>query len=116
MSGAPRRHCSVSEEATIEGLHRAIRAGQTNCVAIVRHYIERARAFNGVASALVTEDGATIAEATGTVRAMAPLRFPAATVSASTILPEIDKTRRTAARIRPDGRPPRIPACSSNTA
>ncbi len=81
------------EEATIEGLHRAIRAGQTNCVAIVRHYIERARAFNGVASALVTEDGAAIAEATGTVRAMAPLRFPAATVSASTILPDLDKYR-----------------------
>jgi amidase len=81
------------EEATIEGLHRAIRAGQTNCVAIVQHYIERARAFNGVASVLVTEDGAAIPEATGTVRAMAPLRFPTATVRAATILPDLDKYR-----------------------
>jgi hypothetical protein len=81
------------EEATIEGLHRAIRAGQTNCVAIVQHYIERARAFNGVASVLVTEDGAAIPEATGTVRAMAPLRFPTATVRASTILADADKYR-----------------------
>jgi hypothetical protein len=38
------------EESTIEQLHEAIRAGQTNCVAVVQHYIERARAYNGVAS------------------------------------------------------------------
>ena len=42
------------EEATIHGLHEAIRAGRTTCVAIVQRYIERARAFNGVASALLT--------------------------------------------------------------
>ena len=51
------------EEATIERLHQAIRAGQANCVAVVRHYIERARTYNGVASVLVTEDGAAIPEA-----------------------------------------------------
>ncbi len=45
------------EEATIGQLHRAIRAGQTTCVAVVQHYIKRARAYNGVASVLVTEDG-----------------------------------------------------------
>jgi Asp-tRNA(Asn)/Glu-tRNA(Gln) amidotransferase A subunit family amidase len=38
------------EEATIDELHKAIRAGQTNCVAAVRHYIDRARAYNGVAT------------------------------------------------------------------
>ncbi len=81
------------EEATIEQLHRAIRAGQTNCVAVVQHYIERARAYNGVASVLVTEDGAAIPEAMGAVRALAPLRFPTATVRASSILPDIDKYR-----------------------
>ena len=81
------------EEATIEQLHRAIRAGQTNCVAVVQHYIERARAYNGVASVLVTEDGAAIPEARGAVRALAPLRFPTATVRASSILPDIDKYR-----------------------
>ena len=81
------------EEATIAQLHRAIRVGQTNCVAVVRHYIERARAYNGVASLLVTEDGAAIPEAMGSMRALAPLRFPTATVRASSILPDIDKYR-----------------------
>ena len=79
------------DEATIDELHEAIRAGRTTCVAVVRHYIERVRAFNGVASALVTEDGAPVPAATGTVRAMAPLRFPTQTVKASTILPDLDK-------------------------
>jgi amidase len=91
------RHASDApfclEEATIEQLHRAIRAGQTNCVAVVQHYIERARAYNGVASVLVTEDGAAIPEARGAVRALAPLRFPTATVRASSILPDIEKYR-----------------------
>ena len=73
------------EEATIDELHQAIRNGQTTCVAVVQHYIERARAFNGVASVLVTEDGAPVREATGMVRATAPLRFPTATVNASAI-------------------------------
>ena len=81
------------EEATIEQLHAAIRAGQTTCVAVVQHYIERARAYNGVASLLVTEDGATIPESPGAVRALAPLRFPTETVKASTILPDLDQYR-----------------------
>jgi amidase len=79
------------DEATIDELHEAIRAGRTTCVAVVRHYIERVRAFNGVASALVTQDGARVPAATGTVRALAPLRFPTQTVKASTILPDLDK-------------------------
>jgi amidase len=81
------------EEATIDELHRAITAGRTSCVAIVRHYIERARAFNGVASALITKDGAPLPEARGAVRAGAPLCFPTETVDASTILPDLDKYR-----------------------
>jgi len=79
------------EEATIEELHQAIKAGRTTCVAVVRHYIERARAYNGVASVLVTEDGVPVSEATGTVRAGAQLRFPAETCKASTLLPDLDK-------------------------
>jgi Asp-tRNA(Asn)/Glu-tRNA(Gln) amidotransferase A subunit family amidase len=79
------------EEATIDELHQAIREGRTTCAAVVGRYIERVRAFNGVASVLVTEDGGTIAEATGPVRAMAPLRFPTRTVKASAILPDLDK-------------------------
>ena len=79
------------EEATIDELHQAIKSGQTTCVAIVQHYINRVRAYNGVASLLVTADGAPVAEAKGTVRAMAPLRFPTETVTASTVLPDLDR-------------------------
>jgi len=79
------------EEATIDELHQAIKSGQTTCVAIVQHYINRVRAYNGVASLLMTEDGAPVPEATGAVRAMAPLRFPTETVKASTLLPDLDK-------------------------
>src|SRR6202045_1935901 len=79
------------EEATIADLHAAIRAGKTTVVQVVQRYIDRARAYNGVASLLLTEDGAPVAEAVGTVRATAPLRFPTATVKASTILPDLDK-------------------------
>jgi amidase len=81
------------EEATIAELHRAIRAGRTNCTAVVRHYIARVRAYNGVASALVTPDGAPVPAANGAVRAMASLQFPTETVAAATILPDLDKYR-----------------------
>src|SRR6266446_3822570 len=81
------------EEATIDELHEAIKAGRTTCVAVVQYYIERARAYNGVASVLVTEDGAPVLAAAGAVRAMAPLRFPTETVKAATILPDLDKYR-----------------------
>src|SRR5580700_5224443 len=68
------------EEATIDQLHEAIRAGRTTCVSVVQHYLDRVRAYNGVASLLVTENGAPIpGKAVGTVRGMAPLRFPAET-------------------------------------
>src|SRR5438552_3345041 len=79
------------EEATIDELHAAIRAGETSVAQIVEHYIARVRAFNGVASLLVTEDGGNITEATGAVRAGAPLHFPTETVRASTIFPDLDK-------------------------
>jgi amidase len=79
------------EEATIEELHQAIRSGKTTCVAVVQHYIARVRAFNGVSSMLVTEDGAPVPQATGAVRAMAPMLFPTATVKSSTIIPDLNK-------------------------
>jgi Asp-tRNA(Asn)/Glu-tRNA(Gln) amidotransferase A subunit family amidase len=79
------------EEATIDEMHAAIRAGEITCVQIVQHYIDRARALNGVASALVTEHGAPVPPATGPVRAGAPLRFPTETVQVSTLLPDLDK-------------------------
>jgi Asp-tRNA(Asn)/Glu-tRNA(Gln) amidotransferase A subunit family amidase len=79
------------EEATIEELHAAIRSGRTTCVAVVQHYLDRVRAYNGVASRLVTADGTPIPAAPGVVRAGAPLRFPTETVKASTVLPDLDK-------------------------
>ena len=79
------------DEATIDELHAAIQSGRTTCVAVVRHYIERVRAYNGVTSLLVTEDGGPVPEMKGAVRAMAPLHFPTETVKASTILPDLHK-------------------------
>jgi hypothetical protein len=81
----------VLEEVTIDQLHRAIRAGRTTCVAFVQHYIDRARAYNGVCSRLVTEDATPVPGATGAVRATERLRFPTETVKASTIFPDLDK-------------------------
>jgi hypothetical protein len=79
------------EEATIADLHAAIKAGRTTCADVVRQYIARARAFNGVATQLVTVDGAAAPARPGTVRAGAPLKFPTATVTASSFLPDLDR-------------------------
>jgi amidase len=79
------------EEATIDDLHRAIRSGATTCVDVVQQYIERARAYNGVCTALVTEDGAPVPPAPGAVRATRPLSFPTGTVPAATLLPDLDR-------------------------
>ena len=79
------------EEATIGDLHDAIRAGETTVVDVVKQYVARIRAFNGVASMLVTEDGAAVPQATGVVRAGSPLKFPTRTVKASTVLPDLDR-------------------------
>jgi len=81
------------EEATIDELQDAIRSGETTCVAVVQQYIARARAYNGVCSMLVTADGASVPEATGAMRAQAPLRFPTQTVKASTLFPDLGKYR-----------------------
>src|SRR3954447_23916968 len=79
------------EEATISAVHRAIKEGQTTCRDIVEGYVNRAKAYNGVSNALLTADGAPVPQAYGTVRAGAPLKFPTATVKASTLLPDLDK-------------------------
>jgi Asp-tRNA(Asn)/Glu-tRNA(Gln) amidotransferase A subunit family amidase len=79
------------EEATIDELHAAIQSGQMTCVEIVQHYLDRVRAYNGVASQLVTKDGAPVPEATGAMRANAALRFPTQTLKASTLLPDLDQ-------------------------
>jgi Asp-tRNA(Asn)/Glu-tRNA(Gln) amidotransferase A subunit family amidase len=79
------------EEATIGDLHAAIKDGRTTVVAVVQHYIDRVRAYNGVCSMLVTEDGAPVEEARGVVRGGAPIEFPTETIKASDILPDMDK-------------------------
>jgi amidase len=79
------------EEAMIGDLHDAIRAGMITVVEVVQRYIDRARAYNGVACLLLTEDGGDIAPTTGTIRAQAPMRFPLETVKASTVIPDLDK-------------------------
>lgn len=77
-------------EATIDEMHAAIQAGEVTCVEIVEQYIARARAYNGVACALVTEDGAPVPPATGAVRAGAPVEFPTKTTKVSDIFPGLD--------------------------
>jgi Asp-tRNA(Asn)/Glu-tRNA(Gln) amidotransferase A subunit family amidase len=79
------------EEATIAGVHRAIKQGQITCRDLIQAYFNRAKAYNGVSSALVTMDGAPVPQAYGAVRAGSPLKFPTATVKASTLLPDLDK-------------------------
>ena len=79
------------EEATIEGIHRAIRDGQVSCEGLVRAHVERARAYNGACTQLVTLDGAPVAPASGPVRAGAAVRFSTSTVSVSSILPDFDR-------------------------
>jgi amidase len=79
------------EEATIDSIHAAIQSGQTTCGQVVQAYIDRAKAYNGVCTALITPDGADIAPAKGYVRAGALLAFPTKTVKASTVFPDLDK-------------------------
>jgi Asp-tRNA(Asn)/Glu-tRNA(Gln) amidotransferase A subunit family amidase len=81
------------DEATIDELHTAIKSGRTTCLAVVQQYIDRVRAYNGVASLLMTEDGNPIPAINGAVRALAPLRFPTETVKASVVLPDLHKYR-----------------------
>lgn len=78
-------------EATIDDIQQAIQSGETTCQGVVQAYIERARAYNGVCTALVTEDGASIPAATGYIRAGAPISFPQTTRAASTYLPDLDQ-------------------------
>ena len=104
------------DEATIDELHAAIKSGEATCVAVVQQYLERVRAYNGVASLLVTEDGLPVPEARGAMRGLAPLRFPSETIKASTILPDLHKYQ--GPPLNSDGwrRPPPTPASSSSTA
>jgi amidase len=78
-------------EASIDDLHEAIRQGRTKVVKVVQQYINRARAYNGVSSMLVTEDGGDVPEVTGIIRGGAPIKFPKNTKNITEILPDFDK-------------------------
>jgi amidase len=79
------------EEASIDDLHQAIKEGRTTCKQIVQSYVDRARAYNGACTKLVTQDGASIASVMGTVRGTHPVSFPTDTVAVGKILPDFDK-------------------------
>lgn len=79
------------EEATISGIQNAIKDGSVTCKGVVQAYIARAKAYNGVCTALVTADGKSIKPGKGYVRAGAPLVFPTKTVKASTVFPDLDQ-------------------------
>ena len=51
------------QEATIAGIQAAISSGQTTCRAVVQAYIDRAKAYNGICTALLTQDGADVPRA-----------------------------------------------------
>lgn len=78
------------EETSIAEIHDAIRRGDTTCVQVVQSYLDRARAYNGVCTQLVTADGASIAPAVGTVRSGAPLAFPTTTKAVSEVLDDFE--------------------------
>jgi amidase len=84
-------HAFEIEEATIQDVHRAIQAGETTCTQIVTAYIERAKAYNGICTALVTQDGKPVAAAKGPMRTGAQLRFPTKTVPVTGVLPDFDQ-------------------------
>jgi amidase len=79
------------EEITIDDLHRAIQDGRTTCEGVIHAYIDRARAYNGACTTLVTRDGAPVAAASGAPRTGRPVSFPTRTRPVSDILPDIDK-------------------------
>jgi Asp-tRNA(Asn)/Glu-tRNA(Gln) amidotransferase A subunit family amidase len=79
------------EESTIEGVHRAIQSGAATCKNIVQSYVDRARAYNGICTKLVTKDGAPVKVGLGPIRAGAPLKFPKETVAVSSVLPNFSE-------------------------
>jgi Asp-tRNA(Asn)/Glu-tRNA(Gln) amidotransferase A subunit family amidase len=72
-------------------MQSAIKSGEVTCKGVVEAYLARARAYNGVCTALITADGAKVKAVKGYVRAGKPLVFPTMTVAASTVFPNLDQ-------------------------
>src|SRR5215510_8364353 len=79
------------QEATINDVHAAIKSGEITCQGLVQAYINRAKAYNGMCTELVTKDGAVIPQALGAMRAGSPVNYPTKTVAASSVLPNLDQ-------------------------
>jgi amidase len=79
------------EEASITDIQSAIKSGQTTCAGVVKAYIARAKAYNGVCTALLTKDGAPVPQAYGMMRAGSLLKYPTQTVAASTVFSGLDE-------------------------
>ncbi|MEE2840754.1 MAG: amidase family protein [Acidobacteriota bacterium] len=82
-------------EASISDIHDAIRSEQITCRELTQMYVNRAKAYNGVCTQLVTENGASVRPAAGVVSAGAPLEFPTETVAISSLLPDYGEYRGT---------------------
>ena len=78
------------EEASITDIQDAIRSGRTTCEDVVRAYIARAKAYNGVCTALVTRDGAPIPQAYGMMRAGSLVKYPTETVAVDKVFPDYE--------------------------
>jgi amidase len=78
-------------EAAIDDLHVAIRNGRATVVEVVQKYIDRVRAYNGVSSILVTENGTEVPEVDGVIRGGLQLKFPTKTKNVTEVLPDFDK-------------------------
>ena len=79
------------QEATIDGIHKAIRDGEITCKQVVEAYVARARAYNGTCTSSSPTDGAKMPQVLGAVRAGSPVKFPTETVALSKIVPDFDK-------------------------
>ena len=77
------------QEATIADVQGAIQGGQITCKGLVEAYIRRARAYNGICTALVTSDGKSIPAATGKLYGGTVTKFPTKTVSVADVLPDV---------------------------
>src|SRR6478609_3085062 len=76
------------QEATIADVQSAIQGGQITCKGLVQAYLNRAKAYNGICTALITADGKPVKAGPGQVRAGAALKFPTNTVAAGALLPD----------------------------
>lgn len=79
------------EDASIKDIHNAIQRKAITCQGLVQAYIDRAAAYNGVCTNLVTADGASIPQAYGRVIAGSPQKFPTTTVPVSSVLPNVEQ-------------------------